>query len=203
MNKSLVYIADGITFSDLESGRAMPIDIYRKQIETSILKPVELLRVSAGSQQPNFSAMAALSILLLFFEHHGRYLAGHTPPSRSRAMFDFGFNRFVEYSDADLIGDHHSVPNFYHQSRCGLYHRLRLGDDILVSSYSKLPQIFNRMSIAGDSVLICPWTIKDCLEQYLELYCEQVKNNFDHEISQNFRLFFDYDIRSVLGEGLS
>lgn len=199
MNKNHTFITKDITFADLESGRVHPIDIYRVQVETSIFTPVKALKEAEYGSIPCFSGIAALSILLLFFENHGNYLNKMTGSNTSRKKFDDGFNRFISKAKPELVGDYDEVDDFYKHSRCGLYHNLKLGSQVLVSAYPSLRrQIFSKDPMAKDQILICPWRMNECLQGYLDSYCLEVKTYPQSELSLSFQNFFDEDIRSVL-----
>ena len=178
---NIVRLTSGITLQDLNSGRVSWSEAYKSQIYEWLVNPCEVL---IAQKNTDFH-MAVWSLLLMFFEPHGKYLEG----KKTKHNFTKAFNDFL-----DFLEIHSQLPQdldknsfskkIYKINRCGLFHSLVISKEFLLDciNYNQYPIENNK--IHGGWIINVEKFV-ELLKQYIEEYIEKLssdelrRNNFE------------------------
>ncbi len=192
MNGNIIRITKEISFSDLQSGKVDPFEVYLSIVKRWILEPAEKI---ADSYPDNTDfGMALLALELMFFEPQGQFLTGKSSNHASKKTFCIAFDHFrVFLSEKKLISQEASSltsDSIYKWARCGLFHSGRLANDLLVDAidYSTFCLEKNRIV---NGWLVDPWKLLPAINSYAEDYISMLKKGNDKELLNNFNLTFE------------
>lgn len=187
MTGDLVLITPGLSFGQLDRGEVTPSQVYERQVNDWILRPVEILR---NHQFKAANGMSAFGILLMFFEPHGQYLLGMDSNRRSKKCFVAGFERFINSLGEAEKGEAPNSGLIYKWARCGLFHSTKLNTELLVDTVGMGSGIFTKID-SPDAYLCNPWRMLDHLKKYLSDYCCEIDANDNDELIEKFNITFD------------
>lgn len=172
MNPDLIYLAPGISFGDILNNATPPIEWYRQHVRCTVLEPVTVLE----SDKDRWHGVAALSLLLTFFEPHGKYLLG-TNEGSSKTHFTNGCEEFFGSHAMSDVADRPAADKLYRWARCGLFHSAILDAELLIDATGQLRSCFGRHEFAPGILLLNPWDFARRLNKYLQTYCDGIATN--------------------------
>jgi hypothetical protein len=194
---SRVRLVKTISFDDLRRGVIAPIDAYKIQVQEWIISPGR--RMAATYPGETDHGIALLALELMFFEPHGQFLQGAIGQMGSARLFCLGFDRFrrflkEKHTIAEDIADL-PTKKIYEWARCGLFHSLLLGKELLVDAVKHSRYCIDRNNVLG-GWLVDPWRLLDAIESYVAAYVAEVKSGNNVELAKNFestftKLFFE------------
>jgi len=168
------------------------IDVFEDRLRYWLLAPAKALL------DVQFGEMAALGLLLGYFEPHAIYRKGVDSKGQSKAFFRAGFvevfrNIPVSKSLLSRIAD-----MLYEDGQCGLFHEGMLRERIYVGNAAgellvTLPRIDGKPDENGaiQSVVIDPHKFYIVVERHHTEYLRSVRDPSNTEIRENFKRAVD------------
>lgn len=182
-----VQIAPGLSFADIANERVALPDVYQRLVETWILDTADTL-LAGYPPDKKFSGMAALSLLLQFFEPHAEMLKGCPSRKQSREFFCYAFQHFLnEQKTEGQPSKTKPLPeNIYRWARCGLFHNARLSPNLLVDGLGLRHLPFYENPGIQDGWLVNPAAFSQAIRKYLANYTNKIKNNPESDEAKLF-----------------
>ena len=179
------------------------IAAYEDYVDTWFFRRVVRLVDSAKSREERLeTGYAVLHLVVGFFEPYERFRSGKRP--KSRKAFKRGFQRiFSQATPAPPRGALEAVADrMYKDVRCGLFHQLHTGADILLMEAEDRGPIFVHSSASGDIdiIWINPWMFFERVWAAFKDYVDILKNS-THPDSATARERFAATFRRELDIG--
>lgn len=169
------------------------IDVFEDRLKFWVLAPAKALL------DVQFGEMAALVLLLGYFEPHAIYIKGQASRRQSKAFFRAGFiDVFLRRSalqESFLAG---VADMLYENARCGLLHDAMIREGIYVGEGSgeltvTLPRVNGKVDENGriESVLIDARKFYIVVERHVTEYVKSLRDVGNSELRENFRKAVD------------
>lgn len=166
------------------------IDVFEDRIKYWVLEPAKnLLKTQHGD-------VAALCLLLTYFEGITIYLKGKDSKDNSKAFFREGFSEVMSVSgfDDQLLGRVADV--IYTDARCGFFHDGCFRSKIFISPDAShdliitLPKRDGVIDLNGriKSIIINPNLVFSAVENHFENYLKRLRNISESVVRMNFLL---------------
>jgi len=171
---------DSATYDDL-------VDVFEDRMRNWFLMPAERLLEIPHCQ------IAAVALLISYFEGIAIYLSGKDSKNKSFEFFADGFSRVFSVQHEDENASRIAARAIYDQARCGFAHDGMFRNRVLFSDVPSKPLIFSFPKKNGvldlsrvESITINPSRFCDSIRVHLEGYLKRLRDGSDATIKQAF-----------------
>ncbi len=171
---------ESATYEDL-------VDVFEDRIRNWFLMPAERLLEISHCQ------IAAVSLLMAYFEGIAIYLSGKDSKNRSFEFFAKGFSKVFPIQHEDKNAPRAVQSAIYNQMRCGFAHdgmfrnRVSFSDvpsKPIIISFPKQNDTLNTTQI--ESIVINPRLFFESIKNHFEDYLKNLRTGADTTIKQSF-----------------
>jgi len=171
---------DSPTYEDL-------VDVFEDRMRNWFLTPAERLLEIPHCQ------IAAVALLISYFEGIAIYLSGKDSKNKSFEFFADGFSKVFSIKHEDEIASRIIAAAIYDQARCGFAHDGMFRNRVFFSDVSSKPLIFSFPKTNGaldlsqvESIIINPSRFCESIRIHFEQYLKCLREGSDATIKQAF-----------------
>lgn len=169
------------TFEDL-------VDVFEDRIRQWFLKPAELLLQTLDCQ------IAAVALLIAYFEGIAIYLSGEDSKNKSFEFFTDGFFKVFSIDHEDKSAHKIISRAIYDQARCGFAHDGMFRNRVFFSNVPSRPLLVSFRKKNGvldlsqfESIVINPFRFYESILIHFEGYVKSLREGSDSALKQAFQ----------------
>ena len=164
------------------------IDVFEDRMRNWFLLPAERLLDTPDCQ------IAAVALLMNYFEGIEIYLTGKDSKSQSATFFSNGFNKVFSIRGEGRSLSKKIVDAFYRYARCGFAHDGMFRNRIFFSSVRQEPLLitwpkkYGKFDLSGDieSIIINPTRFYKSIQDHFEGYLKKLREGSDSAVRKAF-----------------
>jgi hypothetical protein len=184
---TLNFISPNFDGEKLKSGTFDDLfDIFEDRMQNWFLFPIKKLLETPHCQ------IAAVTLLISYFEGIEIYLSGKDSKNKSFKFFAKGFSKVFPVKDGSEAA--RSIAQaMYDQARCGFVHDGMFRNRVFFSNVHSKPIIFSFPKKNGiidtaqiESIVINPWLLFESIQNHFADYLKSLRNENNKAIRQSF-----------------
>ena len=163
------------------------VDVFEDRMRNWFLMPAKRLLEIPHCQ------IAAVGLLMTYFEGIEIYLSGEDSKNRSFEFFAKGFSRVFPIQHKDRNARRFVLRAIYDQVRCGFAHDVMSRNRVFFSDVPSKPIIISFPKKNGisdiskiESIVINPRLFFESIKNHFEDYLKSLRNGTDESIRQSF-----------------
>jgi hypothetical protein len=172
---------ESATYEDL-------VDVFEDRMRHWFLKPAELLLEIPHCQ------IAAVALLITYFEGIATYLSGKDSKKRSFEFFANGFSKVFSIDHEDKNSSKIIAHAIYNQARCGFAHDGMFRNRVFFSDVPSQPLLVSFRKKNGipdlsqfESIVINPFRFFESIRIHFEGYVKSLREGSDTAFKQAFQ----------------
>jgi len=172
---------ESATYEDL-------VDVFEDRMRHWFLKPAERLLEIPHCQ------IAAVALLITYFEGIAIYLSGEDSKNRSFEFFASGFSKVFTVDHADRNSSRIIARAIYDQARCGFAHDGMFRNRVFFSDVPLLPLLVSYRKKDGipdlsqfESIVINPFRFLESIRIHFERYVKSLREGSDATLKRAFQ----------------
>jgi hypothetical protein len=185
---TLNFISPNLSHEKLESATHEDlVDVFEDRMRNWFLMPVERLLEIPHCQ------IAAVALLMAYFEGIAIYLSGKDSKNRSFEFFEKGFSKVFPIQHEDKNAPKVIRRAIYNQVRCGFAHDGMFRNRVFFSDVPSKPIIISFPKENGalnttqiESIVINPGLFFESIKNHFEDYLKNLRAGTDATIKQSF-----------------
>jgi len=174
---------DNPSFDDL-------VDVFEDRVRWWILEPARVLL------QVDYGFVAAMSLLVSYFEAYQMYRTGQDSKGRSKALFRKAFADVFAKANVDAAFRDRLADALYEDARCGFFHdgmfrdRILFSDNFTAEFVVTVPRVAGKPDPTGpiQSILINPSSFYRTVEAHFTGYVKALRDSTNVTIREAFKL---------------
>jgi len=186
---TLNFISPNFGYKKLESATYEDlVDIFEDRMRNWFLIPAERLLEIPHCQ------IAAVALLIAYFEGIAIYLSGKDSKDKSFEFFAKGFSKVFPIQHEDKNAPRDVQLAIYNQVRCGFVHDGMFRNRVFFSAVSSKPIIISFPKKNGtvnttqtESIVINPKLFFESIKNHFEDYLKNLRTGTDKTIRQSFK----------------
>jgi hypothetical protein len=198
---TLNFISPNFGYEKLESATYEDlVDVFEDRIKNWFLMPAERLLEIPHCQ------VAAVALLMAYFEGIAIYLSGEDSKNKSFKFFAKGFSEIFPIQHEDENAPIAVQRAIYNQVRCGFAHDGMFRNRVLFSDVPSKPIIISFPKKNGvidttqiESIVINPMLFFESIKNHFEDYLKNLRTGTDANIKQSFEA--TVNLKWALDEG--
>lgn len=175
------------------------VDVFEDRMRNWFLMPAERLLGIPHCQ------IAAVALLISYFEGIAIYLLGEDSKNRSFEFFTFGFFKVFSSENEDQESSKIIARAIYEQARCGFAHDGMFRNRVFFSDVPSQPLLFSFpkkndvMDMSRiESIVINPLRFYESIRIHFEGYLKSIRDGSDQELKHAFEK--TVELKWALGE---
>ena len=185
---TLNFISPNFSHEKLETATYEDlVDVFEDRMRNWFLMPAERLLEIPHCQ------IAAVALLITYFEGIAIYLSGKDSKNRSFEFFADGFSEVFPIQHEDKDAPRIVARAIYDQARCGFAHDGMFRNRVFFSDVPSKPIIFSFPKNDGDldlsqveSIIINPFLFHESIRNQFESYLKRLRDRSDTGVKEVF-----------------
>ena len=164
------------------------VDVFEDRMRHWFLKPAERLL-----ETPDFQ-IAAVALLMAYFEGIAIYIRGEDSKNRSFEFFADGFSKVFSSDHEDKNSSKIIARAIYDQARCGFVHDGMFRNRVFFSNAPSRPLLVSFRKKNGildlsqfESIVINPFRFLESIRIHFESYVKSLRDGSDSTLKQAFQ----------------